>query len=311
MTLRLISALVFPLWAVIACSCAGDPDGPVLAGNTQAAVAQGESLYQLARKADDAGKARRAIKLYDRTATNYPYAPSAAQARYRQAQLLEQRGKILDAFDAYDLYLLRFPAAPHYTKVLAHQSETAQRAANGKVRGNFLWVKAKVSTDQALEMLGKVRDRAPKSREAAKAQYAIAELHRSKRKSKEAIAAFHQLVKDQPNSPEAPEALFQVGKILLEEAEQGNQNQGNLDLAREAFQDYLLQYAGHAKNQEARSLMATLSAHDLQRSLNIAEYYLKTGKTEAAKVYLRDIVARSSSGTIRQTAQSRLRELGE
>lgn len=308
---RLSAVLLLPFWAILITSCASDPDGPVLAGNTQAAVAQGESIYQQARQADDAGKTRRAIKLYDRTATHYPYAPSAAQARYRQAQLLEQRGKTLDAFDAYDLYLLRFPAAPHYSSVLARQAETAQQAARGELRGNFLWVKAKVSKEKSLEMLGKVRDRAPKSREAAKAQYAIAELQRSSHKSKEAIAAFHQLVKDQPTAQEAPEALFQVGNILLEEAERGNQNQGNLDLAREAFQDYLLQYPGHSKNQEARTRLASLSGHDLQRSLNIAEFYLKTGKTEAAKVYFRDIVSRSNSGSIHAAAKARLHELGD
>ena len=66
----------------------------MLAGNTQEATTAGESLYQKAKAADDAGKSKRAIKEYDKMATRYPSAPSAPQARFRQAQLLEERGEI-------------------------------------------------------------------------------------------------------------------------------------------------------------------------------------------------------------------------
>ena len=99
----LISATVFSLT-----SCGPDPDLPTMAGNTQAAASQGETFYQKAKAADDAGKSGKAIRLYDETATRYPFAPSAAQARFRQAQLLEQKGEIVKSFEAYDKFLSRF-----------------------------------------------------------------------------------------------------------------------------------------------------------------------------------------------------------
>jgi TolA-binding protein len=160
-------------------------------------------------------------------------------------------------------------------------------------------------------MLEKVRDNAPKSAVAAKAQFTIGQLYESKKKYKDAIAAYRQLVKDQPNSAQAPEALFRVGVILTEEADRGNQNQGNLDLAREAFNDYLIQYPGDSRNAEARRLEAALGSRDFQRSYDIAEFYLKTGKTESAKVYYRDIVTRTKSGEIHDKSKARLKELGE
>ncbi len=160
-------------------------------------------------------------------------------------------------------------------------------------------------------MLGKVRDHAPKSPTAAKAQFTIGELYQAKRKAKEAIAAFRQLVRDQPESAEAPEALFRVGLILMEDADRGNQNQANVDLAREAFNDYLIQYPGHSRNAEARKLLGSLDSRDLQRSFDIAEFYLKTGKPESAKVYYRDIVKHSGSGSLHAAAKARLKELGE
>lgn len=282
-----------------------------MAGNTQAAASEGEALYQKAKQADDAGKTSRAIKLYDQTATRFPFAPSAPQARFRQAELLEQKGDIQESFIAYDQFLSRFQASGLYSTALNRQSTMAQSAAEGDIKSSFLGLKTKLSLEKTTEMLGKVRDNAPKSRTAAKAQFTIGELYQAKRKSKEAIAAYRQLVRDQPESPESPEALFRVGLILMEEADRGNQNQANLELSREAFNDYLIQYPGHSRNAEARKFLSSLGSLDLQRSYDIAEFYQKTGQLESAKVYYRDIIKRSSSGKLHEDARARLKELGE
>ena len=282
-----------------------------MAGNTQAAATEGEKFYQTAKIADEAGKTGKAIKLYDETATKYPFAPSAAQARYRQAQLLEQEGKVLDAFEAYDQFLSRFQGSGLYSTALNRQIAMAQSAADGDVKQSMLGLKTRLSLEKTVEMLGKVRANAPRSPAASKAQFTIGQLNEGKKKSKEAIEAYRQLVRDQPGSKEAPEALFRVGKILTEEADRGNQNSANLGSASEAFNDYLIQYPGHSRNAEARAMISSLGGRDLQRSFDIAEFYLKTGKPESAKVYYRDILKRSKSGNLHDKARARLKELGE
>ena len=308
MTLRLVACILISASLL---SCGPDADAPSLAGNTQSAAIEGEAFYQKAKQADDAGKSAKAIKLYDQTATRYPFAPSAPQARFRQAELLQQQGEIVKSFEAYDKFLSRFQGSGLYTTALNRQVAMAQSAADGDIKSSLLGIKTKLSLEKTVEMLGKVRDNAPKSAVAAKAQFTIAQLYESKKKYKEAITAYRQLVKDQPNSAQAPEALFRVGVILTEEADRGNQNQGNLDLAREAFNDYLIQYPGDSRNAEARRLEAGLGNRDFQRSYDIAEFYLKTGKTESAKVYYRDIVSRTKSGAIHDKSKARLKELGE
>lgn len=307
----ILPALLSAAASLVFVSCGGDSEVPTLAGNTQAATAEGEALYLKAKGADDAGKTKRAIKDYDKMATRYPFAPSAPQARFRQAQLLEQRGEIEDSFEAYDQFLARFQGSGLYSSALARQTAMAQAAADGDVKSSFLGLKTKLSLDKTVEMLGKVRDHAPASRAASRAQFTIGELYEAKKKSKEAIDAYRQLVRDQPQAPEAPEALFRVGKIYMVEADRGNQNQANLDLAREAFNDYLIQYPGHSRAGEARQLIKALGGRDLQRSFDIAEFYLKTDKPEAAKVYYRDILKRTEYGELHDAAKARLAELGE
>jgi outer membrane protein assembly factor BamD (BamD/ComL family) len=308
---RLFAFTLLSAAAFSSFSCSSDDDLPLMAGNTQAAASEGEVVYQKAKQADDAGKTSRAIKLYDQTATRFPFAPSAPQARFRQAELLEQKGDIQESFIAYDQFLSQFQASGLYSTALHRQAAMAQSAAEGDVKSSFLGLKTKLSLEKTTEMLGKVRDNAPKSRTAAKAQFTIGELYQAKRKSKEAIAAYRQLVRDQPESTESPEALFRVGLILMEEADRGNQNQANLELSREAFNDYLIQYPGHSRNAEARKFLSSLGGLDLQRSYDIAEFYQKTGQLESAKVYYRDITKRSSSGKLHDDARARLKDLGE
>lgn len=309
---KFVSMLVVVVAGVILIvSCGNKSEVPLMAGNTQAAAAEGEALYLRAKEADDGGRSSAAIKQYDRMATRYPFAPSAPQARYRQAELLEQQGQITKSFDAYQAFLTRYTGSGLYSTVLDRQAKMAQAAAEGEVRSSFAGMRSRLSLAKTVEMLEKVRDNAPRSATAAKAQFTIGELYQSRKKPKEAIAAYRQLVRDQPESAQAPEALFRVGVVLMEEADRGNQNEATLVLAREAFNDYLIQYPRHSKVGEARRLLATLGGRELERSLEIADFYHRTGQTESAKVYYRDIVRRSKSGAVHDKAKARLKELGE
>ena len=312
MTRWFVSPLALGAAAVLLVSCGGSKDDlPIMAGNTAGAASTGEELYQQAKAADDAGKSGKAIKLYDETATRYPFAPSAPQARFRQAELLKQDGEIVKSFKAYQSFLTRFQASGLYSTALDRQAAMAQSAADGEVKSGFLGIKSKLSTDKVVEMLGQVRDNAPRSRTASKAQFTIGQLYESKKKHKEAIGAYHKLVRDQPDAPEAPEALFRVGQILVDQADQGNQNRATLDLASEAFNDYLIQYPGHSKNAEARKRIAGLGGREVERTFETAEFYYRTGKLESAKIYYRDVLKKSGHGKTHDAAKARLKELGE
>lgn len=302
-------AVVAVLFLTVSCGNDGDLIG--LAGSNQEASAEGEALYAKAKSADDAGKHSKAISLYEKVADKYPNAPSAGQARFRQAELMEQKGDILDAFEAYQQFLVRYQGSGLYAKALERQRKMAQSAADGEVKSSILGLKRRLSSEKVVEMLSQVRDNAPRSETAAKAQFTIGELYQNDKEPKKAIEAYRKLVRDQPESSYSAEALFRVGVILMEEADGGNRNQATLDLADEAFNDYLIQYPGHAKNAEARRLSKNVNGRELERSLDIAEFYDKSGQTESAKVYYRDVVKRAKSGPIHDKAKARLRELGE
>lgn len=292
-------------------SCGSTNDAPILVGQVQQSAATGESLYQEAKQADDAGKAGRALKLYTKVADESPTAQHAPQARLRQAQLLEQNGKWEDAFEAYEDFIKRYPGNAQYPHALKRQIEVAKSATGGKLNNKFLGMSSSVPKDKVIGMLEKVRDNGPRSAAASNAQFTIGELQENDGRNKEAIAAYRKLVSQFPDSKEAPEGQFRIGVLLDRDADKGNQNQANINSAREAFQDFLNQYPSHHRAGEARNYVAKLGGMDVQRSFNVAEFYDKTGKTESAKVYYRDVVKRTSSGDMHNRAAARLKQLGE
>jgi|AntRauTorckE6833_2_1112554.scaffolds.fasta_scaffold03484_5 outer membrane assembly lipoprotein YfiO len=305
-----ISALMAAV-ALMMISCGNNDDLIGLAGQNNVSPGEAEAIYQSAKLADEKGKTEKAVKLYEELTDDFPTAGSAAQARFRQAELLEQQGDPVKAFEAYQKFLTRYRGSGLYSEALKRQVKIAHGAADGEVKTSFLGLTRNLSTQKTVEMLEKVRDNAPRSTVSAKAQFTIAKLYEKDGKPKEAVVAYRKLVRDQPDSSYAPEALFNVGMILTREADSGNRNQATLDLANEAFADYLLQYPGHSKNGEARRLMKSLKKRALDRFLGIAEFYDRTGELESAKIYYRDVVKRTKSGSAHEQAKARLKELGE
>lgn len=306
---RFLAVVPIAALSILLCQCGSNEPGPVLIGQSQQMIVEGQALFRKAEAEEAKGDLKDAIKLYDKTATEYPFSTSAGEARYRQAKLLERRGEPRKAFEAYDMFLKHFPSHDKHGEAIDRLAALAFDAQQGRIRTNFLGIKGKLPLEDVVEMLGKVKSHAPKTDTAAKAQYAIAEAYRAEGRYNQAVAAFRMVVEDHRSHPLAPEALFMIGKILLENAERGNQNQANLDLSREAFNDYLIQFPGHKRNAEARELIASLRVRDLQRSMEIADYYHKTGQMESAEIYYRDIVKRTKSGALHDKAQARLKEL--
>ncbi len=283
---------------------------PPLVGAVPVISNKAKELEQEAKTAEAAGKLKRAGNLYQELADRYPLAPQAAQARFRQAELLDNRGKRVEAFDVYEQFIKNHQGNAQYTQALSKMNSIVNDAESGAIKVGLLW-KTKVDFSRLVSMQEKIRDAAPESPMAAAAQSKIAHLYMKRGKSNEAIEAFRKLVLDWPDSPEAPEGQFRIGYILTEQAKRGNQDKGNLDRAREAYQDYLNRYPEGKRVTEARQELRLLEQQDVQRSLEVAEFYLRKGDTESARFYFNEVLHLSSSGPQHDAAKARLQSLGK
>lgn len=308
--LRMLPVMV-PLATGFLVSCGGvGSNVPPAAGTVGTADPRAATLFTEGQAAEAAGDTKKAIKTYHEIGKNYPYAPIAEQARFRHAALLDSNNEFLDAFDSYQVFIERYPASPLYKEVLARQATVAHAAVDGLIKDRkFLGIRGKVDRSKTIEMLGKVRDNAPQAATAPKAQFAIGQIREDRKKDAAAIDAYQLLVDDYPDSGLAPEAQFRIGDIYLQQAKTGNQNPATLDQARHAFEDLLQLYPDARRAKDARERLGEIAGRDVQRSLNIADFYYKKGNLTSASFYYNEVLRKVKSGPLHDKAAQGLAKI--
>lgn len=286
-------------------SCTQSLDSAQLASTVAAGQGEAQSYYDAGKVAQAAGKNSKALKLYKKVTKEYPLTVVAADAQYRQASMLDQSGKLLDAFNAYDGLLSKYPNSPHYSVAINRQIALANAAAGGSLRTpTFIGLKARLDPKKTVGMLAKVRDHAPRSPSAAKAQFTIGEVWVNDGKIEAAIPAFQKVVTDYSESSLAPEAQYRIGELLLKEAEEGNQDQANLDRARRAFDDLILRYPGTKRARDAKRELSKIASGNIERTYEVAEFYRKKGNNASAAYYYSEVVRNSKPGPLHNKAKA-------
>ncbi len=312
MTVLKKAALLLPL-AFLGASCGGSDDTPRLARETRMSDPAAQALFNEGLAAQKAGKTKRALKRYRTVTLKYPLFLSAHEAAYRRGKILEADGEPLEAFDAFNDVLTKYPASPYYADAMKRQQTIALNAANGNITESFIGLlKTRVSVKDTAEMLTRVRENAPRAPSAELAQFTLGRLYQKDGgdiNSDRAIQAYRELTRDYPDSKYAPNAQLQIGKILLASARKGNQDSANLDRARQAFDDLLIAYPESEEASLAKAELAKLSAGEIKRNFDIAEFYRKKGNLSSAIFYYQETVKRSKSGTLHDQAQSWIKKL--
>ena len=304
------SRLLLLAAAALFSSCGDNSDLPPMVSGGGVNNPRADALYEKAQGYEQSGKRKKAIKTYDELADDIPLATKASEARYRQAKLLEEEGETLKAFEAYQDLITRYQGSGHYQEALDAQSRMAFAAADGDIKNSFLGLKSKLSPDKIAGMLQKVADNAPRSNLAARAEMKMGDIYAERKEVNKAVIAYRGVVEGYPDSSLAPEAQFRIGEILMKQAQEGNQDQANLNRAREAFLDYLSQFPGHKRNAEARSLLKSLGTRDIKNTYEIAEFYEKKENWNSAKFYYQEVMRESKSGEYYDKAKARLAALG-
>ena len=298
-------------WILLLAGCATEPDNDLpVAGSRDTSGNKSGAIYQRAESLDDAGRKKQALRLYATTADRFPNASVAPAARFRQAQLLEELGKIDEAFDAYQTLITRYQGSVLYTKARDNQSRLAHSAAAGQSAGKLLWFKPGFDTSKVVSMLETVRDNAPRSPSAAKAQFAIGSVYEKKKsKMNEAVAAYQNVVDEYPRSSWAPEAQLKIGELLLTGANKGNRDNSNLDRALHTFEDLRQAHPESKSAATAGDRISEIRNRDIQRTFEIGEFYHSKGEFKSAALYYREVIRQSNAGELHDRAQSRLKSL--
>ena len=309
-TISLVSSLFISV-ALVSCGTTSDKPRLATGGISDVHSQSAANLYQKAENLASARKNSAAIKTYKKVADDYPLSTQAAPARYKQATLLYQNRDLVKSFDVYQEFIEDHKGSSLYSTAIEKQTEVALAAASGKLKNSFLGLKTKIAAATSNKMLIKVRDNAPYASTAPKAQFAVGELWQNRGIIDKSIAGYKEVQRRYPDSGLAPEAIYRVGSLLMQQINTGDRNKASIDKARNVFLDLRQKYPNHKRSKDAKAKLAQLSSKQVTGSYEIAEYYRERGQTASAIYYYRDVLKKVKSGPLHNKAKARLAELGQ
>lgn len=268
-----------------------------------------EVYFNTAEQLQQAGQREQAIAAYRRFIKAFPASPKASKAQFQVALLLEESGNYSKAFDAYQTLVARYPDTPEFEQAVAKQVLIANALLQGR-RLKFLGMSILPSTERAQQMYEAILKNAPYSKHAPIAQFNLGLSFERQKLPREAQIAYQGVMDKYPTSDVADDALYQIAYTYMQAGLSGNSRDlSSLVLARETFEDFLLQYPKSEKAPQARDNLATIGAGEGGDLLRIAKYYDWSKNYRAAAIYYNDIIRKQPNTAQAEEAKTRIEEL--
>jgi len=293
-TKKLLYTAAGAITAAMLASCATNKELPVILKegevSSSADNSKSHELYTKGKQAYTNNKFDSASNKFRKLYRKYPLSKYAAEAIYLRGRCLERDKKHLLAFDEYEKIATRYTLSGFYKKAVDRQIAIATGAFDKELKEHFLFLSASISETQTIKLLDQVIANAPNSRSAVQAQDTIAEIYSRRKSPDDAVAAYEKLVFNYPTAPEAAEAQFKIGELLIQQADNGNQDSANINRAKQAFKDLLTLYPNSSKASLAKQRIRTLELQELERSLETGNFYLRKKQFTSAKVYFNKVL---------------------
>lgn len=239
----------------------------------------------------------------------YPTSTLAGRAQYRIAELLESQGNASKAFDAYQTLVTQYPDTPEFDQAVAQQVLIANQFLHGR-RMTVFGLAILPGAERAQKMYESILRNAPYSKHAPIAQFNLGLSFERQKKAAEARRAFQTVLDKYPDSDVADDALYQIAYVYMRTGLSGSsQDLSSLVLAKEMYEDFLLQYPNSEKAAQARDNLVTIGDRESGDLMQIAKYYDWTKNYRAATIYYNDIIRRQPKTADAELAKTRIEEM--
>ncbi len=277
-------------------SCASNKELPVALKDGELSavvdVKASEDLFKEAKAKFDQKKFSKAAGKFRKYYRKYPFGKHAAEAIYLRGRCLEDARKILLAFDEYQKIATRYRLSGFYAKAIDRQVAIATGAYDQRLKEHFLFLSATISESQTVILLNQIIENAPNSLVAVKAQEKIASIYAKQKDPTDAVRAYEKLVLEYPRSAQAPRAQYEIGKLLIRDAEEGrNKDSANINRAKQAFKDLVTLYPNDSNVPAAKDAIKKLEKQELSTSFDIAKFYFRKKEYQSSKVYFQRILS--------------------
>ncbi|HVJ56660.1 MAG TPA: outer membrane protein assembly factor BamD [Terrimicrobiaceae bacterium] len=271
------------------------------------------SAFQAAEDFYAAKNYEGALGTYKRFLKAYPSSKLASKAQLQVADILLLQGRWNASFDAYQTLITRYPDTPEFEGAVARQVLIANSYLDMRkvmVLGYGVPVPGITGIEQAAKMYEKILRNAPYSIYAPITQFNLGLAFQRARKIKEAREAYQKVLDKYPNSDVCDDALYQIAYIYMQLGlTSSSQDLSALVLARETFEDFLLQYPQSEKAPQARDNLKTIGNTEAGNLMEIAKWYDWSKDYKAAVIYYNDVVRKQPRTHDAELAKTRIEEL--
>ena len=279
LTLRILSVL----WLLFAAATA-------LFGDD----AEASSLYEEGRKLYLDGAYYKSGKIFaeaeERASSNAVKANSllAQIGAWRMCELYYRE------FKAIEKILTLYPEYADFASLVNREYELGDEYSRGK-RDPAFWalrfIPWLVEEDHSEEILKRALERAPFSPFGPRAHLRLAYIYDQEGKVQDSIAQLREIVRDYPNSEQHKYAMLALAEGLLELSRRGDGDGTYIREAAEVLARFKERYPEAEEEDWVRRKLLESKDIQAQRIYDMAEFYRKSGRKEAAERYLAKVVS--------------------
>jgi outer membrane protein assembly factor BamD len=235
-----------------------------------------------------------ALKAARRVVRTWPLSDYAPQAQYLVGRCYEAKGQEEKAFKEYQKVLEKQPKIANYDEILRRQDGIADKYLAGKWFKLWNVIPIFSSMEKTADMYDKIVKNGPYSEVAPQAQMKIGAAREKQRNYALAAKAYETAADRYHDRPQvAANALYREGIAYHKQAQTAEYDQSAAGQAIATFTDFMTLYPNDPRVPETQKIIADLKREQARGNLNIAKFYEKARKWEAAKIYYNEVVSLS------------------
>ncbi|PTX91162.1 tetratricopeptide repeat protein [Opitutus sp. ER46] len=286
-------------------------EGGALSGLAGAEGRKALDLMNKARRNEEGGHLRSAIKAYNNVSKRYPNSIYAPEALYRVGQLELKRHGYVKAFDAYQQVLSRYPNTRRFNEIVGEQYRIASALLDG-ARGRILWglLPGFRQREKSIEFFETVVGNAPYSDYAPLSLMNVARGYIYLKESAAAIDALDRLINNYPHSVLTPDAYMKIAQTYSQLVDGPYYDQAATKEAITYFTDYMLLYPGDNNIGNAEQGLDGMKTMLAESKIKIGDFYFyKRSNFKAARVFYNEAITAYPESKIANSAKAKLAEL--
>ena len=247
----------------------------------------------------------RALHEMENLVSRYPASKEAAEAQYYIGRANEELEDFYTAYKTYEKVVSHYPNSQRIGEVIEREYRIGNLFYSGKKR-KIVGLEILPSLDKAVEIFERVVEQSPYGPYGVLAKYKLGESYKKNGEYAKAKETFEKLIEDYPTSELVDEARYQIALVSLQASRGASYDDRATNEAIAQFSRFVKEHPQSDLVNESLQAIELLETRKAEKAFEIAKFYEKQGKTQAARLYYNEVIEQYGKSPWAQQALERL-----